>query len=1466
MNRFFKILASFTTHTITHTLLYFLTLNTITSQVLPWPIAQTNDPASWDKISCTFGEIHGSTNPHFHLGIDIDNDAINCRFRSIVDGTIVNVTIYDYGNINNFMVVRRNNPLPNGLYLFIVYRHINTTKLPGMPVAVNDTIGTIRNSTATNGDHLHLEFAVGPYGFNINNCTLYNPLRNPLGLRVEPATADATNPEVNKVIIQPSPITAINCPGDFRFITNGTGIQTFQTSNLTFNTARMPGDNTTPLYNYGTGKVSVFGSVAPIANARDRNVNSLLSTAGVPHKSGTGLTLYKIRYKIGTQYLYHTEFDAIPRAEQNQHGSVFHTAFNNGTNILYGNNDFIQLRTTNNNFVSVEKMLNGRRGTGLWVTRLRTGQNPVVIPTEVNSLQLSRHNAEAVFKDGSHDLTVEVEDAANFHNNAKVEIIVDNFPPYVETVKALETPPGILAGLGMTTTRYERKAEYNTAGQLSTTIYTDEGVDVNCHELKVEIKFSEAVQNVVVTNDQNIPFSMANLSASADKTTWTYRFSGNEIQQVQANVVNLTITAKDLANNNLMNLEQTTGFPNSINIPTRISRTAWSSAVQGNNDGLHYFKLNPCTRNNLNDPNVELISQNVTVNDIQNASNPQACDGAIDLEPGQNGPYTYSWSNGETTEDINNLCPGTYEVTVTNGQGCERVLTIPVQACGLSPSYTFTPASDHQTPDGGVNLEVQTLATSNNFTYSWSGPSGTFATQDLSNVKPGAYQLTIHYGMGCTFTDVVIIPHNGQCRRAISATATVRPACDASVGTGGSISLSISGGYPPFQVTWSNGSANTVLTNLAPGNYCVSVTDQSGCVWQNCYQVYPIITANATTSPSCNGGNTGSIQLQVSAGSWGNGGTSFTPYPMNYLWSNGQTTASIQNLSAGSYCVTITALDSRGTSPICRITRCYRVEHDEITLQQGSMSNSCNGNGSINPVVNSNSAVSYLWSNGATTPDIAGLSQGTYCLTATNANGCSATQCFTVNSTMSITGTSEASCSSQNSGSIDISVNGFNGAGYTFQWSSGATVADPIQLGPGNYCVTVTDQGLSGCTATACFDVQAQAPMTAQVVNIQPSCTAEPNGSAEVILNGGNPGFNYFWSSGGQNSPSPDNLSSGLGYVIVIDNSMCFVSVTFNVPAYSVQLAGNASSDACAHNPDGQINLSASGGFPPYNYQWANSNSTSSSRANLAPGTYNVTMTDSRGCPANRSFTIATAPVTRVYDQNNCQYSTTSCHNMVVSTDFVPCQWVNEGGLCRRTCYCENGDHFSQDHGMPSFFYYAGGMQGGSAYCNQYQDCVFDNGYRYVMHVNSYPITTTYIGYFSGCAGSAPANVYYCNGQYVGHTCMGFARIVELDSMQFEDPFEQVTQAEEEPQSEQLKLYPNPAENTVHLEYTSETDQHCKILLRDLTGKLIFYIPLDMQAGITITPLDLSELSAGIYYVQVVDQKGNSSIRKLYKL
>lgn len=378
---------------------------------------------------------------------------------------------------------------------------------------------------------------------------------------------------------------------------------------------------------------------------------------------------------------------------------------------------------------------------------------------------------------------------------------------------------------------------------------------------------------------------------------------------------------------------------------------------------------------------------NTQIDSIQSVSCNSLSDGSIGItSSGGLAPYTYQWSNGSTTEDISNLTTNDYSVTITDSNGC-LVIKGPINVGALT---TIGATIDQVNPiscsgDSDGSISITPSGGNPPYNYLWSNGS---TSEDVSNLFDGSYHVTVTDLDGCysVYGPVVVDPIS-----EVGLTVNLVQPVFCSGDSDGSISITPSGGNPPYTYLWSNGATTEDISGLVYGNYIVVIEDVNGCV----YAKGPI-TVNTTINPisvnidlvqpvSCNGDSDGSISITPTGGN--------SPY--TYHWSNGSIQEDISNLPSGNY--TCTVIDVNGCATVS--SSIVLSNPTAITLASTITNESMPGanDGTIQLTTTGGSApYSFYWDTGATTEDISGLAPGNYCVTITDSNSCLIDSCFTV--------------------------------------------------------------------------------------------------------------------------------------------------------------------------------------------------------------------------------------------------------------------------------------------------------------------------------------------------------------------------------------------------------------------------------------------------------------------------------------
>lgn len=335
------------------------------------------------------------------------------------------------------------------------------------------------------------------------------------------------------------------------------------------------------------------------------------------------------------------------------------------------------------------------------------------------------------------------------------------------------------------------------------------------------------------------------------------------------------------------------------------------------------------------------------------------------------------------------------------------------------------------------------------------------------------------------------------------------------------------------------------------------------------------------------------------------------------------TLINLTGLAGGDYYVVMS--DSNGNTIIDTITV---MSPDSIELS-AFITNASSGSatdGAIDLTVTGGTpGYTYSWSNTATTEDLTGLGMGTYTVTVTDTNGCTAIDSFVIDTgltTLAFNGiVTDLICGGDSSGAINIVLLG-GSAPFSYMWNTGDTTQDLTGIGGGTYTITVTDADTSIVDS---FTVYEPPVLNVNGVITPPTSGSSNDGAVDLTVSGGIPGYTYQWSTS-DTTEDISGLGIGMYTVTVTDSIGCMKVLTFDVdtlPELTVVLL--ASDVTCLNTNNGTIDLTVIGGVPPYTYSWSNS-ATTEDISGLAPGTYTVTVTDSVAQTATGSETVGSNP------------------------------------------------------------------------------------------------------------------------------------------------------------------------------------------------------------------------------------------------
>ncbi len=581
------------------------------------------------------------------------------------------------------------------------------------------------------------------------------------------------------------------------------------------------------------------------------------------------------------------------------------------------------------------------------------------------------------------------------------------------------------------------------------------------------------------------------------------------------------------------------------------------------------------------------------------------------LAAGGQGPYIYELSDGtfQRSPTFSNLSSGNYTVSVIDVNNCIASQPVAIQQTG-NISVNIADMRDDACNAAAGSFRIAASGGQTPYTYDLG--NGAVSSNQFSGLTAGNYSVTVADANNCS--TVANININGGTAPVAAIDNIVQASCAQSTG---SVSISVSGGSAPFQYNIGNGNVTSpTFSNLAAGNYTITVTDANNCTTNQS------ITINEPTSPSL-------TVLSSQNAACGNANGSFSVVsnnglaPYTYDIGNGQSTSpNFTNLAEGNY--TVTVYDANNCTDVANIniSNSPTPSVEVISMQDAS----CNLNNAIITVEGAGIApFTYDIGNGPTTnPTFSQLGEGTYTVTLTDDNNCTASTTIQIESTggpqLNIRNTSEARCD-RNNGTFTVSVfGGFEP--FTFDIGDGPT-SNPefTNLAGGNYIVTLTDD--NGCQATQSVTLGNIPSPTFGIGNITDASCGEANGGFNVSAIGGLAPYTFSIGSSTSDNPNFTNLAAGNYNVLVTDANNCISSLAISIDGTEmpeVEILNTQSTNCGA--ADGSFDLQVTGGVAPYFFDIGNGESTNSSFQNLTAGNYEVTITDASSCSQVKTIEI----------------------------------------------------------------------------------------------------------------------------------------------------------------------------------------------------------------------------------------------------
>lgn len=596
---------------------------------------------------------------------------------------------------------------------------------------------------------------------------------------------------------------------------------------------------------------------------------------------------------------------------------------------------------------------------------------------------------------------------------------------------------------------------------------------------------------------------------------------------------------------------------------------------------------------------------------------------------GGTAPYSVTIDTGGTpqtfsvplaiTQTISNLPEGTINISVTDAQSCTVTRSVTLTR-PTAPTINSLSKTDEQCAgaNDGALISVNTTGGSGGYTYTYapqSNPSSTLAIANfpVNNLADGTYILSVQDGNGCNDTAWFTIVAGPICCNLNLSAVLTNPACGQ---LNGAIDVTTLLGSGNYTYAWSPGSQVTEdISGVGVGNFTITITDVTqGCSKDSTFNLSningPVIDSVQKRDETCNGKNDGSVRLFARGGA----GT------LTYIWSPALTNSNNQiGLAPNTYSYTVSDANN------CEVTGVQTVRAG-ITVVATNVATDPNCSGNNGQIQASATPIgSYQFSISGSTSNATGLFQnlgaGSYTVTVTSANGCTATTSATLTSPTSFAATISSqniSCYGVGDGSATVNVVG-GAAPVTITWSNAEQTTTITSLAAGTYTVTISDA--ANCSTVLSTTIIEPAKLSVSLGNDTAFC------GTSLVLNAQNPGLNYTWSTT-ESSQSITVLGTNNYAVTVSDASGCSASANINVSIYP-QVAIELRKDTTIFD-GGEVILTSTitGGSGSGSYSWTPTTDLSCADCALPTSTtrdtigYLVTYTDDAGCIATDLINI----------------------------------------------------------------------------------------------------------------------------------------------------------------------------------------------------------------------------------------------------
>jgi large repetitive protein len=598
-------------------------------------------------------------------------------------------------------------------------------------------------------------------------------------------------------------------------------------------------------------------------------------------------------------------------------------------------------------------------------------------------------------------------------------------------------------------------------------------------------------------------------------------------------------------------------------------------------------------------------------------------------------PYQYLWDDNTTTTATNvTLNVGSHTVLVTDASGCTKIATITIiEPTALSASITNTNSHCGQ---GDGTATVSGAGATAPYTYLWEDNTTTTAT--ITTLLAGVHTVIVTDANLCS--TIVSTTITDTALPVVATQTATNPTCNGLCNGAWICVTQPLGGTYTYLFSDPASTTNTTgnLPNICAGTYTVTATDAFGCTATASETLTEpallVATISNPINPLCARTPTGSATASAT------GGTA----AYSFVWDSPFTGATPNNLDANTHTVTVT--DANACTATAEITLTDPAGFSVATNVITNVACAPNSNGSASATVaGGTGTITYAWSSGSPLnpnwSSTQGLAAGIHTVTATDANGCTATNSVTIITLpalqVNMVIDNPIDCAGNATGAVTALV--VNGTGvYTVIWSNNEIIDRITGLSAGVYTITVNDA--NGCTTSATVNLQDPPAIQAAItVNGASICGGATGSATANILAGGVTPFAFAWSNGITNAINT-TLPAGLHFVTVTDASGCSVVASCQITQNSTLAATITTTPiSCFGNTNGTATVNAIGGSAPYTYLWDNT-SPAPTIGGLVAGIYTVIATDALNCSVIAAVTLTEPDVLNVAIAN---FTNTTC-------------------------------------------------------------------------------------------------------------------------------------------------------------------------------------------------------------------------------